>query len=435
MHATTPRSVFISGVSLCFVMAAGQAVADSQVTERKYDEKAVEQFYKGRQVDVYIGSEATGGYNAYARIVGQHYARHIPGNPVFVYRNMPGASGLVMAASLYNKAPRDGSAIAIVHNTIVIEPLLGRKVQYEADKFQWIGSANQLTSTCIISDKAPAQTLKEAQQREMLIGGSGATSSSTFIVGAFLNTLAGTKFKIIRGYPSTQSVQLAMERGEVDGLCGVGWDSLLASSQARLEDKSIKVLVQVNVEPIDDLKGVPSALDYAVSPEARETMEFLISRQYIGRPFVAPPDTPADRVAALRTAFERTMTDPAFIADAKKSQLEVNWISGEKAQAHVAKMLATPQKVQDAANDATQMKGGVVQANLKWLTAKGVELTGVKKSSVAFQHDGKPVSATLEDTKITVSGAAAKADMLKAGQKCDVVYLGNNDVAQSIVCP
>jgi hypothetical protein len=195
------------------------------------------------------------------------------------------------------------------------------------------------------------------------------------------------------------------------------------------------VLVQVNVESIEDLKDVPSALDYAISPEAKETMEFLISRQYIGRPFVAPPGTPADRVAALRTAFEQTMTDPAFLADAKKSQLEVNWISGEKAQAHVAKMLSTPQKVQDAANDATQLKDGVVQANLKWLTAKDVELTGVKRSSVAFKHDGKAVNANLEDTKITVGGAEAKADALKAGQKCDVVYLGNNDVAQSIVCP
>jgi hypothetical protein len=182
------------------------------------------------------------------------------------------------------------------------------------------------------------------------------------------------------------------------------------------------------------LKGIASAVDYAISPQARETMDFLISRQYIGRPFVAPPNTPADRVAALRTAFEKTMTDPAFIADAKKSQLEVNWISGEKAQAHVAKMLATPQKVQDAANEATQMKDGVIQASLKWLTAKDAELTGVKKSAVAFKHDGKVVNANLEDTKITVAGSEAKPDDLKAGQVCEIVYLGNNDVAQSVSC-
>ena len=191
MRAAILRSVFLSGVSICLFATAASA---QQVTQRKYDAKAVESFYKGKQVDFFIGSEASGGYNAYARIVGQHFARHVPGEPVFVYRNMPGASGLVMASSLYNKAPRDGSAIGIVHNTIVIEPLMGRKVSYEADKFQWIGSANQLTSTCIVSDKSPVQTMQDAREKEILIGGSGATSSSTFIVGAFLNTLAGTKF-------------------------------------------------------------------------------------------------------------------------------------------------------------------------------------------------------------------------------------------------
>ena len=231
------------------------------------------------------------------------------------------------------------------------------------------------------------------------------------------------------------SVQLAMERGEVHGLCGVGWDSLLASSQARLEDKSIRVLVQVNIEPIDDLKGVASALDYAVSPEAKETMEFLISRQYIGRPFVAPPETPADRVAALRTAFEKTMLDPQFIADAKKSKLEVNWISGEKAQAHVAKMLATPQAVRDAANEATQLKGGVLQANLKWITVKDTALTNVSRRDISFRDGGKEVKATLSGTKVMVGGAAAKASDLKAGQKCEVVYLGDGDAAQSVICP
>jgi len=226
-----------------------------------------------------------------------------------------------------------------------------------------------------------------------------------------------------------------MERGEVHGLCGVGWDSLLASSQSRLDDKSLRVLVQVNIEPIDDLKGVASALDYAVSSEAKETMEFLISRQYIGRPFVAPPETPADRVAALRTAFERTMLDAAFIADAKKSQLEVNWISGEKAQAHVAKMLATPQAVQDAANEATQLKGGVQQANLKWITVKDTALTKVSSEAITFRDGGKEVQATLSGAKMMIGGAEAKAGDFKAGQKCEVVYLGNGDAAQSVICP
>lgn len=416
----TPIAALIGGLAFA---ATASAAAQS-----------VEEFYKGRQVDFFIGSEPSGGYNAYGRIVGEHFANHIPGKPTFVYRNMPGASGLVMASSLYNKAPKDGSAIGIVHNTIVIEPLLGRKVNFEPEKFEWLGSANQLTSTCIVSDKSPVQTLQEAREKEILIGGSGATSSSTFIVGAFLNSLAGTKFKIIRGYPSTTSVQLAMERGEVHGLCGVGWDSLLASSRHRLEDKSIKVLVQVNIEPIDELKGVPSALDYAVSAEAREVMEFLISRQFIGRPFVAPPGTPKDRVAALRKAFVDTMNDPAFLADAKKARLEVNWITGERAQAHVAKMMATPKHIQDKANEATQLKDGVLQANLKWITAKNVELTKISRRDIAFRDGGKTVTAALAGTKFTVGGKEAKAADIKPGMRCDVVYLGEGDAAQSVAC-
>lgn len=132
--------------------------------------QSVEQFYKGKQVDFFIGSEPSGGYNAYARIMGPHFARHIPGHPTFVYRNMPGASGIVLAGHFYNRAPRDGSAVATLHNTIVIEQLLGRKVQFEADKFQWIGSANALTSTCVVGPRSAAKTMDEARQKEMLIG-------------------------------------------------------------------------------------------------------------------------------------------------------------------------------------------------------------------------------------------------------------------------
>ena len=399
--------------------------------------QSVEQFYKGKQVDLFIGSEASGGYNAYARIMGPHFARHIPGHPTFVYRNMPGASGIVLAGHFYNRAPRDGSAIAILHNTIVIEALLGRKVQYEADKFQWLGSANALTSTCVVGAKSAAQSVEEARQKEMLIGSTGSTSSSTYIVAAFMNSLTGTKFKIIRGYPSTQSVQLAMERGEVDGLCGVGWDSLLASSQDRLRDGTLKVIVQVNVEAIDDLKGVPQVMDLAIDAQAREVLEFLVSRQYIGRPFAVPPGTPEPIVTALRRAFDETMTDPAFLADAKKTQLEVTPVNGEKVQVHVAKMLATPERIKELANEATQLKGGVIQAKLNWITVKGAEITEVngKGRGISFVQDGKTVSAELEETKVTIAGAEAKGADLKPGLRCDIVYLGNGDVAQSVACP
>lgn len=417
------RAVLVIAASLACSVGMAQA-------------QSVEQFYKDRQVDFFIGTEPSGGYNAYARIMGPHFARHIPGQPNFVFRNMPGASGIVLAGHFYNRAPRDGSAVAILHNTIVIEALLGRPVQYEADKFQWLGSANALTSTCVVGAKSPVQTIAEARNREMLIGSTGSTSSSTYIVAAFMNSLTGTRFKIIRGYPSTQSVQLAMERGEVDGLCGVGWDSLLASSQDRLRDGSLKVIVQVNVEPIDDLKGVPQVMDLALDAQAREVLEFLVSRQYIGRPFAVPPGVPQDRVAALRQAFDATMTDPAFLADAKRTLLEVIPVNGVKVQAHVAKMLATPERIKELANEATALKGGVIQAKLNWLTAKGVAISAIKNDgrAISFQQGGKTVTAELEGAKVTIAGTEAKGDDLKAGLVCDIVYLGDGDVAQTVTC-
>lgn len=411
------------------------AVSVVAVPTRPAAAQSVAEFYKGKQVDFFIGSEASGGYNAYARIMGPHFARHIPGQPTFVYRNMPGASGIVLASHFYNRAPRDGSAIAILHNTVVVEATLGRKVQFEPEKFQWLGSANQLTSTCVVGNKSPVQTIEEARKKEILIGSTGSTSSSTYLVAAFMNSLTGTKFKIIRGYPSTQSVQLAMERGEVDGLCGVGWDSLQASSAERLRDGIIKVIVQVNVEPIEELKGVPHVMDLAVDAQAREVLEFLVSRQYIGRPFAVPPGVPQDRVTALRQAFDETMKDPAFLADAKKMQLEVTPVNGEKVQAHVAKMLATPDRIKELANEATQLKGGVIQAKLNWITAKGAEITAVKKGDITFRQGGKTVRAELESTKIMVAGKEVKSSDLKPGLKCDIVYLGDGDVAQSVTCP
>ena len=423
-----------ASAGVCAVLAIAGIAAVFAVAVQA---QSVEQFYKDKQVDFFIGTEPSGGYNAYARIMGPHFARHIPGQPTFVFRNMPGASGIVLAGHFYNRAPRDGSAVAILHNTIVIEALLGRPVQYEADKFQWLGSANALTSTCVVGAKSPVQTIAEARERELLIGSTGSTSSSTYIVAAFMNSLTGTRFKIIRGYPSTQSVQLAMERGEVDGLCGVGWDSLLASSQDRLKDGSLKVLVQVNVEAIDDLKGVPQVMELAIDTQAREVLEFLVSRQYIGRPFALPPGVPQDRVTALRRAFDDTMTDPAFLADAKRTLLEVTPVNGEKVQAHVAKMLATPERIKELANEATQLKGGVIQAKLNWLTAKGAAITAVRNDgrAISFLQGGKSVTAELDGTKVTIAGKEAKAADLKVGLNCDIVYLGDGDVAQTVACP
>lgn len=398
---------------------------------------AVAAFYKGRQLDLYIGTGPSGGYDGYGRLVGRHIADHIPGHPSVVFRNMPGASGIVLAGHMYNKAPRDGSAIAILHNTIVVEQLLGTKVQYDSEKFIWLGSVNQLVSTCVVSDRSGIKSFKDVQSREVTVGGTGSPSSSTSLVANVLNTLADARFKIIRGYPSSVSVLLAMERGEVDGLCGIGTDSLATSSKEALDSGKIKVIVQVGRDPDPLIPGVPESVDFAISPEARTTMEFLIGRQYFSRPFAAPPGTPADRVQALRAAFDATMKDPKFVADSKRVRLPLSPVSGAVVQDYIKKLFSTPQNIRDLAKKAAEPKEGAVgEAKLVWQTAKSVALSDIGKGgkTIAFKEGGHDVKVSTAAAKVTVAGKAAKASALKAGMTCDVVHLGDGDAAREIAC-
>jgi tripartite-type tricarboxylate transporter receptor subunit TctC len=421
------KGIAIGGLVSVLACAPGAASADD----------AVASFYKGRSLDLYIGTGPSGGYDSYGRLVGRHLPDHLPGQPTVVYRNMPGASGIVLAGYMYNKAPRDGSAIAILHNTIVVEQLLGQKVQFDSQKFQWLGSVNQLVSTCIVSDRSGIKSFAEIQKRPTTIGATGSPSSSTSLVANVLNTLAGAKFKIIRGYPSTVSVELAMERGEVDGLCGVGTDSLATSSKDALDHGRIKVVVQVGQDPDPMIPGVPEATEFAVSPEARDTMEFLIGRQYFSRPFAAPPGTPAERVKALRAAFDATVKDPKFVADAERVRLPLSPVPGPVVQDYIHKLFQTPQRIRDLAKEAAEPKEGTVaQAKLDWRTTKGAALERVEKNGrrIVFKDGGKDVTVSTNDAKVTVAGGKAKASALKAGMTCDVVHLGDGDAAREVTC-
>lgn len=397
--------------------------------------QSVEAFYKSKGLTIFIGSEPGGGYDTYGRLVQRHLAKHVPGNPSIVVKNMPGASGLRLANHMYARAEKDGSEIAIVQNTIVLESLMGNSAaQYEPTKLAWLGSVNSLTSTCVVSDRSPVQSMEEAQQKELLIGGQS-SRSSTVLVPNSLNTLAGTKFKIVKGYPSTTSVFLAMERGEVHGLCGVGSDTIFGAHAQQLRDGKIKVIVQINGAPIDELKGVSWMMDYVTNEQNRETMEFIVGRQYFGRPFVAPPGTAPDKVAALRKAFMDMMADKNYLADAAKQQIPVSPVSGEQVQAFIDKLFKMPKDVVDRANRAAEGDPALLaDAKLNWITVKGVTLAKAGGRTIAFEDKGKMVIARVGEAKITIDGKKADGKGLKAGLTCDVVYLGNGDEAQSVTC-
>jgi tripartite-type tricarboxylate transporter receptor subunit TctC len=292
---------------------------------------SVEDFYKSNHLTVYIGSEAGSGYDIYGRMLARFIGKHIPGNPVTVPENMPGAGSLTLTNFMYAKAPRDGSVIAGIQNATALEPTLGDKnARFKASDFDWLGSVNEQTNVCISWSTTGVKSLADVRNKDFLVGVVPSTSTDT--VANLLNELTGTKLKLIKGYPSTGAVLLAMERGEVGGLCGIGLDSVQSSMRDDLEAGKIIVFAQIGPRPNPDIPNVPFVYDYLKNPADKSLLDFLVGRMLMGRPFLAPPGLPADRAEALRQAFMDTMSDPEFLAEAKKINMPVLPDSGAKVQ-------------------------------------------------------------------------------------------------------
>src|SRR5215475_12794910 len=249
---------------------------------------------------------------AHARYMG----RFIPGNPTIVPKNMPGAGSLVLANWLYNVASKDGSAFGMIGRGTAFDPLLGStKAQFDAAKFNWIGSMNDEVSVCVAWHTSGIVKLEDVTQKELTIGGTG-PAADTDQFPKVLNATLRTKFKIIPGYPGGNDIDLAMERGEVMGRCGWSWSSVVATHKAWVDDKKINILVQLSLTKHADLPNVPLVMDFAKTDEERQIFRLVFARQPMGRPFLAPPGVPAERTASLRKAFMDTMKDPAFLAEA-----------------------------------------------------------------------------------------------------------------------
>src|SRR5215471_2070456 len=285
------------------------------------------EFYKGRNVELYIGYSVGGAYDLYARVLARHLGKHIPGSPTIVPKNMEGAGSLRLANWLYNVSAKDGTVLATIGRGTAFDPLLGSKgAQFRADKFTWIGSANN----------------------EVSVGGTG-QAADTDQFPRILNGVLGTKFRIVTGYPGGNDVTLAMERGEVKGRCGWSWSSVLSTHKRWIEDKSISVLVQLSLNKHPDLPDVPHVMDFAKSEDQQQMFKLIFARQVMGRPYLAPPDVPKDRAEALRKAFIDTMKDNEFLADAEKSQLEINPVDGAEVEKLVKELYQTPKPLADKA--------------------------------------------------------------------------------------
>jgi tripartite-type tricarboxylate transporter receptor subunit TctC len=306
---------------------------------------AVADFYRGRQVSVLVGSSPGGSASLYAQALARHMGRYLPGAPTFVVQHVPGAGGLVAANTVANTAPRDGTAFAITSRTTAIEPLLGnRNAKFDGRQLAWLGTANVEYTTCFAWHTAAVKTLQDTMTRELIVAGTGADATEVVWPKA-ANKLIGTRFKIVLGYPGSTEMLLALERGEVEGNCGLGWTFLKLRKSDWLKDKKINILFQWSLRKHPDLPEVPLLIDATRTAEDRNVFEFLLAPQDMGRPFFAPPGVPAERLQALRDAFAQTLKDPQFLADADKMGIEVQVVRGEEVQALVERIYAAPPDV------------------------------------------------------------------------------------------
>ena len=300
-------------------------------------------FYKGKQMTIVVGSSAGGGYDTYARLVGRHMGKHIPGNPIFIVQNMPGAGGNVSANYLYNVAPKDGTVIGAYQSGVILEPLLGKTpVKHDPSKAIYLGSANDDVYICIARADAAAKSFQDVLKTELILAAS--QSSSTADYPEVINTVLKSKFKPVTGYAGSREISLAIERGEAQGACGLAWPSINVTQPGWFDTGRMKVILQTHAtgHPELNAKGVPLAHSFAKTDEDRAMLDLFFSQSRFGRPFVIAPDVPKDRAEALRKAFAETMKDPEARAEAAKFRLDMDPVSAQDVQEEVRKVYASP---------------------------------------------------------------------------------------------
>jgi tripartite-type tricarboxylate transporter receptor subunit TctC len=300
------------------------------------------EFYSGKTIDLEIGYSAGGGYDLYARLIARHLGGHVPGNPRVAPKNMPGAGSLLLGNWLYAAAPRNGTAIGAISRGAAFDPLLGeRGAQFDASKLNWLGSANDEVSVCVALPNSGVTKIDDLLTKSLTIGSTG-VGDDTYQFPALMNAMFGTKFKIIPGFAGSEQLTQALERGDVQGRCGWSWSSLKATRPDWVADKKVVVLVQISLSKHADLPDVPLVLDLAKTEQQRQILKLIFARQVMGRPYVAPPDVPKDRVAALRQGFLDTMKDETFLAEAGEGKFEINPVSGQRLQTLVEEIYQTP---------------------------------------------------------------------------------------------
>ncbi len=298
-------------------------------------------YFQGKTIAVVTSTGAGGTYDVTARLIARHMPRYIPGNPTMIVQNMPGGGNVLATNFMYAVAPRDGTTIASIHNAIPLHQVLdGRGVRYDAAKFNWLGSTGPETEVIIVWHTAGVGTIEQAKEKEIILGGTGA-GSGLVIIPTAMNNLLGTKFKMVMGYKSSEDINLALQRGEVQARAF----SLVSITSQRadwIKEKKISFLVQVGAKRDKDLPDVPLLTELAASDEQREILKLISSAPGLGRPYIAPPGVPADRLAILRNAFDATLKDKAFLAEAEKLQMDIDPMRADETARIVGDVINAP---------------------------------------------------------------------------------------------
>ena len=324
-------------IFLAIVMLAAQSPLAAQ---------GVGDFYRGKTVTLTVGYSAGGGYDTYARILARHLGKHVPGNPAVVVQNSPGAGSLKAANYLYNVAPKDGTAIGMFGRGIALEPLIGSSnaAQFDATRFLWLGSGTDEAAVVVIWAAKGIKSWTDMLAKPFTVGGEG-TGSDPDVYALMLKNVFGVNLRLVSGYPGTAEMALALERGEVDGRASWSWSSLKSLKPEWIAQNKVNLPVQLNLRKSVDLPDIPLVGDFATNDRQRQILKLVLSRQTMGRPFMAPPQIPSERQAVLRKAFDDTMKDSEFLAEAKARGQEVNPVSGADLDKLLAELYATPKDV------------------------------------------------------------------------------------------
>ena len=399
--------------------------------------QAQQLYYAGKTVTVAIGSGASGSHAQYGRLVARHMGQHLPGQPSLVAKYIPGAGGMALANQLWSQTPRDGTTIALINRTIFLEPLINGPNavgKFDPRRLSWIGSADSIIGVALAWHTSKVKTWKDLLEHELIVAAVGAASGTTK-EAYLLRNLFGFRFKVIMGYLAGGDVDLAMERGEVDGRANLAWQGLKNRDLKHVQEGRIRMLFQMGLARHKELPDLPLVMDFARNERERQILTLNFAVNEVGYSFAAPPDVPAAQLDMLRTAFKRTTEDPKFIAEAAKQRLDVNYIPPERLQAIFDGLYGTPPELVAEWLRLTQPTAPEGKARVETVHATLAAVSAGGRG-IAFDIGTTRGEARVDPelTAITIGGIKAAPAALKAGLACSITYFGDKGTATRIAC-